>query len=1048
MSSLPRRSLYRGLIVFTLMLLTAISVYSIQQELLTSKLQARYLSELGKGLHYVVEPGSSSLIRYPAFGPFDVRLGYVGLPDFIGRLMKQNFEVTAQSRISPLQVKLLDLGLYNVYHEKKRAGLRILDDKNQPLFESIYPKQVYPSIEAVPPLVLNTLLYIENRKLLDEQYANRNPAVEWTRFGKASLDMLKKSLGAEINAAGGSTLATQLEKYQHSPGGITTSVFEKLRQMSSASLRAYLDGTDTLPARRRIALNYLNSVPLAAATGYGEVQGIGEGMRIWYQADFETSNRLLAADVPAKNPTVTLEQGRAYRQFLSLLLAQRRPTYLLGNGHENLQKLADSHLRLLAADGAISNAMRDAALANKLELNRARIPPNAKNYADHKTQTMVRARLTANLGIKSLYDLDRLDLTVKTSLNQNAQQAIATTLLSLKQPENAAQAGLMDKRLLNKNNNLDKIVYSLMLYERTPLGNQLRVQTDNYDQPLDINEGIRLDLGSTAKLRTTVLYLQLVDELYRQYVNQSRAALNTVVLHPRDHLSLWVIEQILHNPKITLPEILEAALDKRYSSSPGENFYTGGGVHHFNNFNKTDNGKIMPVRDALRDSVNLVFIRLMRDIEYHYLYRPNGIYTRIEQGGEPLRREYLERFADEEAKVYLRRFYAKYQDKQSNELLNLLTQSVYPNPTRLATVFRSILPRASVGELKTYLQTNLNNTQFSDEDLVYLYNKYAVDAFNLHDRGYISHIHPLELWLVNYLQDKPEATLNDVFAASTDVRQEVYSWLFKSRHRYSMDKRIQTLLEKEVFSHIADAWRKVGYPFADMTPSYASAIGASGDRPASLAKLMGIIVNDGVSYPVTKFERYHFAEGTPFETLMTISPPKGEAVLSPQVAAAVRGALIGVVSNGTAVRLKDIYKDQSGKPLLVGGKTGTGDHVRRMFNARGGQIGAQVISRTATFVFFLGSRHFGVITAYVAGQDAAGYNFTSAVPVQVLKSLQPVIQPLLLADTPKKLQLESNSVEALTQFCCRRDPNELEEPYVWWQELIKPSQLLSKQGYW
>ena len=41
---------------------------------------------------------------------------------------------------------------------------------------------------------------------------------------------------------GGSTLATQIEKFRHSPEGITSSPREKLRQMLSASLRAYHGG--------------------------------------------------------------------------------------------------------------------------------------------------------------------------------------------------------------------------------------------------------------------------------------------------------------------------------------------------------------------------------------------------------------------------------------------------------------------------------------------------------------------------------------------------------------------------------------------------------------------------------------------------------------------------------------------------------------------------------------------------------------------------------------------------------------------------------------
>jgi len=39
----------------------------------------------------------------------------------------------------------------------------------------------------------------------------------------------------------------------------------------------------------------------------------------------------------------------------------------------------------------------------------------------------------------------------------------------------------------------------------------------------------------------------------------------------------------------------------------------------------------MSVRHALRDSVNLVFIRLMRDIVYHHLYKPEGIARWLEK---------------------------------------------------------------------------------------------------------------------------------------------------------------------------------------------------------------------------------------------------------------------------------------------------------------------------------------------------------------------------------------------------------------------------------
>jgi hypothetical protein len=39
----------------------------------------------------------------------------------------------------------------------------------------------------------------------------------------------------------------------------------------------------------------------------------------------------------------------------------------------------------------------------------------------------------------------------------------------------------------------------------------------------------------------------------------------------------------------------------------------------------------------------------------------------------------------------------------------------------------------------------------------------------------------------------------------------------------------------------------------------------------------------------------------------------------------------------------------------------------------------------------LGERYFGTVTAYVLGEEAQKYQFTSALPVQVLKALTPTL---------------------------------------------------------
>jgi len=988
------------------------SAYLVAAEMRSSAMQARYLSSLGADLTYRVEAGTSDAVRYPGAGPYDQRLGYTALPRFVQRLQKRGFAVAAQARFSPRLLKVVDRGFFPTYPEKTQAGLAIVDRDDQPLFSALYPARVYPEFEAIPPVVLRTLLFIENRELLDEQYPHRNPAVEWDRLARATVDLMARKLGANIGVPGGSTLATQLEKYRHSPGGRTDSPKEKLRQMGSAALRAYLGGVDTTKARRAIALAYLNSMPLAAAPGYGEVHGLGDGLWAWFGSDFATFNRLLGSPGMDTGEGVSAEQALAYRQVLCLLLAQRRPAFYLVSGRQELQRLTDRHLRFLADERVIPPALRDAALHVRTELMAEAKAPAATPFVARKTEAVLRSRLATALGVERLYDLDRIDATARSTIDTKTQQAVTTALRQLQDPEAARAAGVMGFRLLDANNDLGDIVYSLVLYEHNSQGNLLRVQADSYDNPLDINEGIKLDLGSTAKLRTMVHYLELIAALHQQYAGQPAMALRAVELHPRDYLSRWVIDQLLADPQITPAAILDAAMERRYSASPYEAFMTGGGIHTFANFNKEDNRKIMSVRVALQESVNLVFIRLMRDVVYHHLYRPDGLGRWLDEENSRKRTEYLERFADVEGQTYLRRFFRKYRGKTQEEALAALTASVRPIGKRLATVYRSVYPRKDLAEFARYLKANLPRNVVSAEDIAALYDKYSIDSFDLHDRGYIARIHPLELWLVGYLAQHPGASLREVIAASTFERQQVYRWLFKTSRPHAQQKRIRILVEQEVFTQIHRAWKRVGYPFSTLTPSYATAIGASGDRPAALAELLGILMNDGVRYPMQRFDFVHFAAETPYETLMQLPEAEGQRVLSSEVAQAARRALVNVVEKGTARRVHAAYKGPDGSPLVIAGKTGTGDHRRQIHGARGGLLAEEVVSRTATFAFMLGDHHFGALTAYVTGPAAARYRFTSALPVQVLKSLAPILEPMIARAYTQTSPTEPSAVVA------------------------------------
>jgi len=204
-------------------------------------------------------------------------------------------------------------------------------------------------------------------------------------------------------------------------------------------------------------------------------------------------------------------------------------------------------------------------------------------------------------------------------------------------------------------------------------------------------------------------------------------------------------------------------------------------------------------------------------------------------------------------------------------------------------------------------------------------------------------------------------------------------------------QQLRSIREADAFKTIHARWRRLGYPFDSLVSSYATAIGSSADRPAALAELMGILVNDGMRMPTHKIGALHFAVGTPFETRVVQSSARPERVLAPQVAATVRTALLSVVEGGTARRLGTQLKLADGSTLPFGGKTGTGDNRFEVFAPGGRLVSSRTVSRAGTFVFMLGDRYFGTVSAYVVGEEAQKFRFTSALPVQLLKALTPVL---------------------------------------------------------
>jgi len=462
----------------------------------------------------------------------------------------------------------------------------------------------------------------------------------------------------------------------------------------------------------------------------------------------------------------------------------------------------------------------------------------------------------------------------------------------------------------------------------------------------------------------------------------------------RDPLTKWAGETLLDDAQLGLQPFLDKAMARRYSASPFETFFTGGGVHHFENFDDKDDKSIFELHDALRNSINLVFIRVMRDlVTYHrarLTYDANDV---LENPANPERQKMLQEIGEEESRAALRRAYQNYAKRPANEIVRHLLGSRGKFERRLAILFFAWHIGNDEVALNAWLEKNQIDT--TKIDVARLFRAFHNPRLTLVDYAYLLALHPLDLWCASEFRNDPNLTWEKLWATSGEARRLGSSWLLSSRNRHAQDLRLRIRIEKDAFNRMAPFWQRLGFPFKTLVPSYATAIGVSSDRPVALADLVGILVNDGVRRPAVSLNKVHFAGGTPYETLLEPTLPKGERVLPAEVARTMRGAMASVVEQGTARRLNGAFKLSNGEIVTAGGKTGSGDNRFETFNRAGGVLTSRATNRTATFVFYIGQRYFGVITAFVQGREAGNYHFTSALPVTLMKLLAPTINARL-----------------------------------------------------
>ena len=234
-----------------------------------------------------------------------------------------------------------------------------------------------------------------------------------------------------------------------------------------------------------------------------------------------------------------------------------------------------------------------------------------------------------------------------------------------------------------------------MLFEKTPRGNLLRVVTDNLNAPFDINTGMKMQLGSTAKLRVLVIIWTLSLPSTPDSPPWTPRMLRRQAEAARDPITRWAAETLSQN-KNGPGRLPAAGAGSEIFRQSRRGFFTGGGIHYFQNFDRKHNGRIMTVREATERSVNLVYIRLMRDLVRYYEARlPYNAQSILSDINNPIRQKMLREIADGESRYFLNQAYREMQKRPPEEIIAKLLGKNARSDRHLSILFYAWNPEAA-----------------------------------------------------------------------------------------------------------------------------------------------------------------------------------------------------------------------------------------------------------------------------------------------------------------------------------------------------------------
>jgi len=927
------------------------------------------------------------------------RDGMIYYAQLFSVLKDQGFQVDKKTHLAltPQAKKLLDMGIvpFNHYQGQAFSGIKILDRHKRSVYEYEHPYQ-FKNFEHISPFILKALLVWENDKLrhllLPDNKINGetlgdtvelNYLIEGPRVVKSLSEYLQYKITGEGAFSGASTLMTTLEKMTNTPGGRTQSINDKLRQMLGAGL--HLNAGDSKGGIKKALVDFLNTVPMAGGprTHTGELYGFGASYYAWFGDSIDELNEQL-------NSQDRQVRSQAFKNICALIVAIRRPSQLL-NEPKVIERQANLLLKRLNQKNLLNSALYVKAKAMKPTWNPQAKEQRQFDYALHReafsarnqyTQ-IVRQAVAKKSGVNkarkiNLQTVDVMPVTIELSTDAQLEQKIRKVLdemysdVAQKSPfVQSNQKGLLNNLTQEE---LQRIEYAATVLEidehrRWKILANTDTQSDVVYNPA--KQG-RFQWGSTAKLRVLVNYLMIIHDEARLLQSELQA-FNFERLQ-RYKKSSVTIKRLLSayidkHPQASMDDILNWAMSRRISADPGEKFLTGESWHQFHNYQKSDDRKNPNLWQMTTESINLSFVRLMRDVVDYYIEQLGyDKKSMLSNKDNRLRKEIIEDAIKLEEQFYqqgINFFIAKIK-AQFPEPLSLSDQEIINAARRVAKQLKFDDGK----EAQKYRQ------------LTSLFKR--IVAYE-------------KSWLLARLRGSAYVNSISIDTEQDRIVQQTSDWFRSNKHW--IKNTLYTFLEQQAFSKgVTPAWKKLGYLF-NVSPSYAVVLGSSGDTPMSLLELAGTLLNDGVHEKnISAIEGIVLAPDSEFETPFKIVHQQ-ERIIPQDVAAIARKAMEGVLHKGTAIFA-------SSHPLMQyvrssGAKTGTGDNRHHQVP----------VNRSAAVLSILdigeGKAKYAIcITMSVTQGDIERYKFTSKVPVRILARIADHLTPVVAEKSIQEIQVQ------------------------------------------